>query len=206
MTATIPSLSLVSHSVFPFCPLYPSAFCLVPIIFHNLFSANISHLLSSPLSLNWNDVFFSCSSVSNLNRMFFGLTASLSSPSLASAFLQCFPRFFSHAFLSFFSLLLLFHGLGIKRRSLISVPLFSLLLQPVSCLLGCFRYMVVWALVWTSAASVRADSWIPLGESVREWEGGKTCERACLHEVGGGTERGEERREEKGESSGRREG
>lgn len=74
MTATIPSASLVSHSVFPFCPLYPSVFCLISIIFHNLSSANISYLFASPLSwldsLNWNDVFVSCCSISNLIRMF----------------------------------------------------------------------------------------------------------------------------------------
>lgn len=147
MTATIPSVSLVSHSVFPFCPLYPTVFCLISIIFHNLFSANISHLFSSPLSLldclNWNDVFVSCCSVSNLNRMFFSFSEQ---PKPCKCI---FCNLYQASLAMLFRVFFLFHGLGIKRRSLISVPLFSLLLQPVSCLLGCFRYMVVWALVWT---------------------------------------------------------
>lgn len=199
MTATIPSVSLVSHSVFPFCPSTPQSIVLFP-----LFST-ISSLQTSPIyfplsslldCLNWNYVFVSYCSVSNLNRMFMAWLLLWPVQALQVYFCNLSRASLAMLFwvVVFF---FLYHGLGIKRRSLISIPLFSLLLQPVSCLLGCFRYMVVWALVWTSAASVRADSWIPLGESVRVrgrknvWEG--------LSARSGRRDR--ERREEEGESS-----
>lgn len=186
---------LFSHSVFPFCPLYPSVFCLISIIFHNLFLANISHLLPwlYLTCLNWSHVFVSCC-------RFLTSTGSLWLDSFSAQSLhgQGYLRNLSRAFLAMlfwvFFFIFSFHGLGIEEEE---SHFCSAFLSPPPP--ACFPSPVLFSLHGRLSARLNrcciCEGW-QLNSTGRERErvrgrGKKMCERDRLQGMGGGTKREE---------------
>ncbi len=142
------------HSVFPFCPLYPSPFWFsFAIIFHYLSFPNIPPFHSFPFPLSvlrlvWTEVYsdvslvcrgcfldalaphLPCCSVPNLHRMFTVwqfLCIVKAMPACTPS--NSSPAFFGHAFLRFSSI---WGCQTTEEESSPPPPLLSLLLQPVS--------------------------------------------------------------------------